>query len=253
MMTREQHGGDMNVSRRALFGGMAVLAQTGASVAESATINRDAKPSLPDDQNFHLDHVYLNAAYAHPLGDMTYRAMDDFLQRRRHAVDTAWPVDNARDEAVRLFAALINANPKDIAEPIVDHQLEPISELRILAVDDHEINRRAMKIMLEAFGLQASFAVDGPEALSRLRQEPFDVVLMDIHMPGIDGLEVCRQVRMASGPNRSTPIIAVTGAAEAENRARYLDAGITACIGKPIASAELYEAISETLSYPVAA
>jgi selenocysteine lyase/cysteine desulfurase len=105
----------MDFSRRILFAGMVATcgATAGSNVASAGT--REAEPNLPDRDNFHIDHVYLNAAYAHPMGDMTYRAIEDFLQRRRLLVDTPWPTENARDEAVRLFAALINADPVDIA------------------------------------------------------------------------------------------------------------------------------------------
>jgi selenocysteine lyase/cysteine desulfurase len=105
----------MNVSRRMLFGGMVAMSAATAGPIIALARDREVEPSLPDRDNFHIDHVYLNAAYAHPMGDMTYRAIEDFLQRRRLTVDTPWPADNARDEAVRLFAALINADPKDIA------------------------------------------------------------------------------------------------------------------------------------------
>lgn len=94
----------LDVSRRDLFTGAAALAGTPAIVAQ-----------LPDRTNFRLDHTYLNAAYTHPMGAMTYRATEAFLQARVHAVDTPWPADNARDRAVALFAALINADPADIA------------------------------------------------------------------------------------------------------------------------------------------
>jgi selenocysteine lyase/cysteine desulfurase len=105
----------MNVSRRSVFSGMAALSASTAGVAHGSNLDAAAKPALPDRRTFHLDHTYLNAAYTHPMGDMTYRATDDFLQRRRNAVDTPWPTDNAREKAVELFARLINADPKDIA------------------------------------------------------------------------------------------------------------------------------------------
>jgi len=96
-----------------MFGVVAAMGATGVAAASDRSIGHPV--SLPDRTNFPLDHVYLNAAYAHPLGRMTYRTMEDFLQRRMQAVDTPWPVDNARDRAVALFAGLINADPADIA------------------------------------------------------------------------------------------------------------------------------------------
>ena len=104
----------MGVSRRELFGSLASVAV--AAPASGMTGSTSLIPiALPDRTNFTLDHTYLNAAYAHPMGAMTYRATDDFLQRRVREIDTPWPAENPRDQAVALFAALINADPKDIA------------------------------------------------------------------------------------------------------------------------------------------
>lgn len=99
----------MAVTRRGIF----VSATTMAALAATAAVA--APVALPDRTNFKLDHIYLNAAYAHPMGRMTYRAMEDFLQRRMREVDTPWPAENPRDKAVQLFARLINAEPRDIA------------------------------------------------------------------------------------------------------------------------------------------
>ena len=101
----------MGLSRRAVFTSM--LATT-AVVATPAAVN-SAPVGLPDRKTFRLDHVYLNAAYTHPMGAMTYEATEAFLQQRMHQIDTAWPAENSRDAAVASFARLINADPKDIA------------------------------------------------------------------------------------------------------------------------------------------
>jgi selenocysteine lyase/cysteine desulfurase len=105
----------MQVSRRNVFGAAATFAALAPFGAASAQGTSAVPAILPDHDNFQLDHVYLNAAYAHPMGKMTYGAMADFLQRRMHDVDTPWPAENPRDHAVALFARLINADPKDIA------------------------------------------------------------------------------------------------------------------------------------------
>lgn len=105
----------MDVSRRGIFVGGAALSVTNAVAAQVSGATEPAPSQLPDRHNFQIDHTYLNAAYAHPLGAMTFHSMEDFLQRRMHEVDTPWPSDNPRDKAVELFAGLINADPKDIA------------------------------------------------------------------------------------------------------------------------------------------
>lgn len=71
--------------------------------------------SLPDRRNFPFDGVYLNAAYVHPMGIETYRTVQAIAHDRMHEVGMEWPDDNPRNEAVRAFARLINADPGDIA------------------------------------------------------------------------------------------------------------------------------------------
>lgn len=117
-----------------------------------------------------------------------------------------------------------------------------------LVVDDHEINRRAMGLILEPFGAEVTFATDGLAALEALAERTYDVVLLDLNMPGMDGLEVARRVRQSSGPNRSTPMVAVTGAVEARDRQRCLHAGMDECVAKPIEPSDLHAALLRVLA-----
>ena len=105
----------MAVSRRGFIGTAAGLATVAPSFTGQAAASLAPPPALPDRTTFQIDHVYLNAAYVHPMGEMVYRAMQGFQQKRVREVDTPWPLDNPRDAAVGLFAQLINADPKDIA------------------------------------------------------------------------------------------------------------------------------------------
>jgi len=105
----------MDISRRGLMtslAGAAALAPIAASAQGGPAVGQI---SLPDRTNFQIDHTYLNAAYVHPMGRMTYDATEAFLQSRINQVDRAWPGDNPRNKAVEAFARLINADPKDIA------------------------------------------------------------------------------------------------------------------------------------------
>ncbi len=153
-------------------------------------------------------------------------------------------VASAAGEGARFKVTL----PLELAAPAAarqpDANLRPASSLapRVLVVDDHEINRRAMALVLQPIGAEVSFAADGGTALELLDRQAFDVVLLDVHMPEMDGLEVTRRLRLGGGLNCATPVIAVTGAVEDHDRARCLQAGMNACVGKPIEPAELYAA-----------
>lgn len=97
------------LSRRALIGASAAAAAIAPAARAMSAV------SLPDKTNFHIDHAYLNAAFAHPMGKPTYQAIESYLQSRMRDIDRPWPSDNPRDEAVRLYAELIGAAPADVA------------------------------------------------------------------------------------------------------------------------------------------
>jgi CheY-like chemotaxis protein len=85
----------------------------------------------------------------------------------------------------------------------------------------------------------------GEEALALLDMEPFDVVLSDLHMPGMNGLALTRAIRERTGLNRSVPVIALSGADSPDDQAACRAAGMRACVSKPIDPAPAYQAIEE--------
>lgn len=105
---------------------------------------------------------------------------------------------------------------------------------QILLVDDQAINRTVASTLLRHAGHEVTEAADGWAALELADAQRFDLILMDIHMPELDGLETTRRIRQASELNHDVPIIAVTASALAEDRHRYLQAGLNDCLGKPI-------------------
>jgi len=115
--------------------------------------------------------------------------------------------------------------------------------LRVLAVDDHEINRRTLSLVLQPLDVDLSTATDGASALEILAAQTFDVVLMDVNMPGVDGNEATRRLRASSGPNAAVPIIGFSAGTEAEQIAACRDAGMTDWLAKPLEPARLYEAL----------
>jgi CheY-like chemotaxis protein len=114
--------------------------------------------------------------------------------------------------------------------------------LSVLVVDDHDINRRTLARMLEAFGAEVETAEDALCALAAAEELTFDAILMDVRMPGMDGLEASRRLR-EGGANRETPIIAVTGAASPDEIAACREAGMTSWVEKPVKPRDLYVAL----------
>lgn len=123
------------------------------------------------------------------------------------------------------------------------------SGYRILLVDDNSINRKVALGILSRLGLDADTAGDGAEALEMLEKESYDLVLMDVQMPVIDGLTATQKIRSwdASHINRSIPIIAMTAYAMQGDRERCLEAGMSDYLAKPVIPHALAEVLQKWL------
>ena len=106
--------------------------------------------------------------------------------------------------------------------------------LSILAVDDNAVNLMVLDHILSAFGHHVSKAASGHEALDRLSVAAFDLVLMDIQMPGMTGIEALTALRGAPGPNQDTPVIAVTADVLTRDRKAYVALGFDGQVSKPV-------------------
>jgi signal transduction histidine kinase/ActR/RegA family two-component response regulator len=124
-----------------------------------------------------------------------------------------------------------------------DAGFSDLPDLRILVAEDRALNREVVLRFLKRLGYQADWVANGTDLLKSLERGSYDVVLMDIQMPDMDGLEATRRVRRDLPPGRQPRIIAVTAAAFPEDRARCLEAGMDDYLSKPIAVAELVEAL----------
>ena len=114
------------------------------------------------------------------------------------------------------------------------------SPLRVLVAEDHPVNRQYMAALLSNLGHQAHFAANGQEALDAARSRPFDLVLMDLHMPLLDGIAATRAIRALPDAQRSTvPIVAMTADAFAETHDRCLVAGMNDFLTKPVSPQKL--------------
>lgn len=111
--------------------------------------------------------------------------------------------------------------------------------LRVLIVEDNAVNRMIVTKMLEQLGASVETAEDGLEGVAAASRSAFDLVLMDVQMPGIDGLEASRRIRALPHPAGATPIVALTANVMAHQREAYAAAGMDGVVGKPISPAAL--------------
>lgn len=144
-----------------------------------------------------------------------------------------------------LFDSIMNALGKDsltsASSPASGQTLADLAAIRgarALLVEDNEFNQQVATELLESAGLSVSLAIHGKQALQILASETFDIVIMDVQMPVMDGLETTRRIRGMPGFGQ-LPVIAVTAHAMAQDRQRCLDAGMNDYISKPIDPEEL--------------
>jgi signal transduction histidine kinase/ActR/RegA family two-component response regulator len=137
-----------------------------------------------------------------------------------------------------------------VAAPESVEELADSGDLRILLADDHPTNRKVVELMLDRPGVRLVAAADGREAFDAFRAEPFDLVLMDMQMPVMDGLSTTRALRAheATQGRDRTPVIMLTANALPEHVASAQAAGADHHLAKPITAAALFKAIGEVLA-----
>ncbi len=132
-------------------------------------------------------------------------------------------------------------------------QLSPPAtrQLRVLLAEDNPVNQKISRTMLEKAGHTVVSALNGVEAVARYQQERFDLILMDVQMPDMDGIEATRRIRMLEQiSGQYTLIIALTAHAMKGDQERFLEAGMDAYLGKPVRSPVLLETIARYFPAP---
>lgn len=119
--------------------------------------------------------------------------------------------------------------------------------IRILVVDDEPINREVISAILETIGAIAEHASHGAEAVELSGRSRYDLILMDLHMPTMDGLEATRLIRLQPG-NRQVPIIALTGDAMTDAHRRCIASGMDGVVTKPFSMGRLLDVVQSSLS-----
>ena len=160
-------------------------------------------------------------------------------------------VESAPDQGSRFWITL-PATPIEIRQaPVaVDQHVLVHAAFRILLVDDHPMNRELGHALLTLAGCVVTTAEDGAQAVDAARDGGFDLILMDVHMPGMDGLAATRAIRALPGAVASTPIIALSADVMPEQIARCRLAGMNDHVAKPIHRESLIAAVMRALPPP---
>jgi len=168
-------------------------------------------------------------------------------------------IDNDPDNGTSIYVVLPFAVPRGDGPAqgrTLRSSLRPAGRrLRILFAEDDAVSLIAGKKMLERSGHEVVVAPDGRQAVALLAGNDIDLVLMDVQMPVMDGMEATRLIResVSLGPKANVPIVAMTAYAMTGDKEKFLAAGMNAYIAKPVSPAELREVIERTMTAQSAA
>jgi hypothetical protein len=149
-----------------------------------------------------------------------------------------------------FLAEPLESGPEAEAVNVPHHEPEEsllALQPHVLLVDDNEVNRKVSGQILQKSHCQVSFAGSGPEAIEQVQSGHFDLVLMDIQMPGMDGIEATRRIRELDMP-RVPPIVAMTAYSMRGDKERFLEAGMDDYVAKPIRPISLIRKVAEVLA-----
>lgn len=141
------------------------------------------------------------------------------------------------------------ADTADAATDIPGVELPTFAGIRVLVVDDHAANRELARLILAGIGAEISEAADGEEAVQLAAEWPFDVILMDLRMPRLDGPGALRRIREAPGPNDATPVLAFTADAGTEAAAHLAALGFEEVVAKPLEPGTLIAAVARATAF----
>jgi len=134
------------------------------------------------------------------------------------------------------------------AEVAAERQPEVRAGARVLVTDDHAANRELVRLFLAGIGAEITEAVDGEAAVEAASRHAFDVILMDLRMPKLDGIGAVTLIRGGAGPNRATPILAFTADAESAFDDRLQAVGFDGAVAKPVEPGRLIAAVLNAMA-----
>ena len=143
-------------------------------------------------------------------------------------------VESEKDKGASFIITLPLRETDPIADETTQELLSKNYQKKVLVAEDNVVNQRVAQKMFSKIGLDVDIVFDGEAAVAAANAQQYDLIVMDIEMPGLNGLEASRSILDGAGPNRSTPIIAMTASVLDEDRQRILDAGMQGVVGKPV-------------------
>ena len=215
-----------------------IVRDTGAGM-DAETLGRLFKPFAQADESIQRSHGGTG------LGLSITRRLAELMGGTASATS-----EPGRGSTFRFSFRANPAKPRAVAPSVAQGAPSDIREhlkqsnLRVLLVDDHPINRQVASLFLRPFNMRIVEAVNGAEALAALERETFDLVLLDMHMPVMDGPTTIAKIRASNQSWAATPVIALTADAMSGDRERFLAMGMDGYLSKPLAERDLLSEIT---------
>lgn len=154
-----------------------------------------------------------------------------------------WAESQVGEGTIFSFLLPLSGEAAAFEEKAEQPLVEVLSHLRVLLAEDSRVNQKVALRVLQRIGCEPDIVATGQEVLEALQAQPYDIVLMDMHMPEMDGLEATRQIRQRFSPDRQPTIIAMTASIQEADRQACRDAGMDGFVTKPIKLEALQEAL----------
>ena len=142
----------------------------------------------------------------------------------------------------------VSSPPEPKAEPLPSGPATSLTGLKVLLVDDNTVNRQVGRAMLQVYGIHVDEASNGMEAIEKMQERPYSIILMDVHMPNVDGVAAMNKIRAMESYNLDTPMIALTADAMIGDKEKYLSLGFEGYASKPVSERDLVAEINRVVA-----
>jgi signal transduction histidine kinase/AmiR/NasT family two-component response regulator len=156
--------------------------------------------------------------------------------------------EQGKGSTFRLEIPLVAAEATTAVAPVIQKVAACADGADVLLAEDHAVNQKIVRLILEPLGYRITVVADGAQAVEAATERVFDVILMDMQMPVLDGIEATLRIRASNGPNARTPVVALTANALAEHQAQWAAAGVNRFIAKPVDMVALIQQVADAVA-----
>jgi CheY-like chemotaxis protein len=228
-----------------------LLATWAEELAAEFTVRSEQPETLdsppPDYLVIDADHCEIRIPQVGPRIVLLTRSKNISELANRYPSATVLSLPLKKRHFLHAVGLLVDTNDASALSEPVSEPDPTLSRLNILVVDDNTVNRRVCVAQLQKLGVRKiSEAEDGLQAIAAVQSQAFDLILMDVQMPGVDGLQATHQIRLSLANSGQPRIVGLTATALSEERERCLGAGMDDKLTKPVGMDELKEVLAAT-------